>query len=171
MRRRILGFVGAMVLLGCTSAATAGVLGPFSVEAAGFSTLRDNHVEFEGIILFPDFELGWDRLVSSFDIDFDNDPFTIDGDFRLSGLNGNLNADLEGVLFSSGDFAVTAGEWVMTEGDGIFDGLAGSGVFFSFTHNETGITQFFIGGNLVPAPGALALLGCGLLGVRRRRRA
>ncbi|MEE9131032.1 MAG: hypothetical protein V3T84_13520 [Phycisphaerales bacterium] len=171
MRQRILGLVGAIALLGCTSGATAGIFGPFDLEAAGTSTVEDNHVEFEGIVLFPDFELGWTELVSHFDIDFGDVPFTIDGNFTLSGPNGDLNADFEGILFSSGDFGVTAGEWVMTGGTGIFEGLAGSGVFSSFTHLASGNTRAFIGGSLVPAPGALALLGCGLLGVRRRRRA
>ncbi len=171
MRRRILGLVGAIALMACTSAATAGILGPFDLEAAGIVTPDGNHVDFEGIVLFPDAELGWTELVASFDIDFGDAPFTIDGTFTLSGSNGNLNADLEGVVFISDDFAVAAGEWVMTGGTGIFEGLAGSGVFSSFTHNASGITRVFIGGNLVPAPGALALLGCGLLGVRRRRRA
>ncbi len=171
MRRHILGFVSAIALLGCTSAASAGVLGPFAVEGAGITVIDGEHVEFEGIVLFPDFDLGWTEMASSFDINFGDAPFTIDGTLTLSGSNGNLNADLEGVLFTSGDFAVTSGEWVMTGGTGIFNGLAASGVFASFTHLASGNTRFFIGGNLVPAPGALALLGCGLLVVRRRRRA
>ncbi len=83
-------------------------------------------------------------------------------------------ASYEGVFFpgDNGD-ATFAGVWETTETTGIYAGLFGEGQFsgsYLFEEDEAGQFILIIQGELIPAPGAAALLGLGGLVAMRRRR-
>lgn len=174
MKRLMYGMVTSAALAFGSTLATAGVVGPFEVEAEGVSTQDGAVVDFEGDVTSQTpISLNFDTLTSSITLGaVGGGPIDFTGSFVLSGADGDLFADVTGVLFDAGGFSSTAGSFIVTGGTGIFDGLTGEGVVNSLTFNEDGSTQVKIAGTLVPAPGVLGLFAVsGLVCGRRRRRA
>lgn len=168
--RRFCAAAAATTLV--AGAASAGnFLGDFEVESEGPADLTGDNFNAVTDVIFQEPALGFDTVLIDGMIDFGNDPFTNSGTFTFEGADGDLFAAFDGFVFVNDSFVSSAGDFTITGGTGVFDGVTGSGVFTVFVDDE-GIAQANFGGTIVPTPGALALLGiagCGALGRRRRR--
>ena len=175
MVRSMNGLVAGLALLGCVSAASADVHGEFSVTIQGEVDLKnlfeDLDFGFMGEdILYQEPFLEWEMLQIEAFLTGTSDPFDFEGEFDLEGGLGGLEAMMMGTLLFGDEFITAEGTWELVEGDGAFEDFTGSGDFSIMTNNMTGFTEVTISGVLVPAPGALALVACGMLVSRRRRR-
>lgn len=75
-------------------------------------------------------------------------------------VTGNLfREDPEGGIGEGSAFIGMAGVFEIVSGEGIFEGLSGGGVFTAFgVGDDAGDITVMLGGAIVPAPAALALL-------------
>lgn len=163
-------------IFGCLivcSAATADLIGPFQAQAIGTADINEPTITMSNMdVISQDPMMNFDSLDVALTLDAPGSPQGFFGSFSLSGTDGSLFADItSGSIFGLDTmFATAAGEFVIMGGTGLFEGLNGFGTFNTFINTDTGQTQVKIGGMLLPAPGALAVLGlAGLCGPRRRR--
>lgn len=169
----IIGALTACTLAVAGSTATADLIGPFQAQATGEAEFGDSTITKTNLdVIGQDPMLNFDSLDVTLTLDEPGSPQGFTGMFTLSGADGSLFADIvSGSIFGlDTNFATAAGEFVISGGTGIFEGVTGFGTLNSFTNMSTGQTQVKIGGEFLPAPGTLALLGvAGLVGPRRRR--
>ena len=157
-------------VLGLTGIAQADLVGPFQLSGEGTSEQVGDQINITADIVMGDLDL--DNASATVTLG-DSTPFQqFGGDLTLTGDDGQLFATLEGAFFEQAGFTAGSGQMEITGGTGIFEDYFGSGVFTTMTDNATGATDLQLAGELIPAPGALALLGlAGLVGSRRRRAA
>lgn len=169
MRTVLLATVLAGLLLCAT--ARADVFGQFTLVSEGLTELDGLEADYAGPVISQPASFGFDMMIAELLI---NPAFTeLDGTFEWLGANGNLFAFAEGfvTLDPEGGFASSSGSWTITGGTGVFDGVTGTGTFAALINIFTDETTVLVGGTLIPAPGAAALLMlAGLAGSRRRRR-
>ena len=175
MNRNMNSLVAGVALLGCVSAASADVHGEFSVTIQGqvdlALLLEDSEFVFMGAdVMYQEPFMAWEELAIEAFVSGMSDPFAFAGSFDLGGGLGTMEAVMMGTLVFGVEFITAEGSWELVEGYGGFEDLTGSGGFSIVTNSKTGLTEVVVGGVLIPAPGALALLACGMLVSRRRRR-
>ena len=111
------------------------------------------------------------------DIDTGSNPDSVSGSLVFTDGGGDtITISLSGSAFGTGSqFATAAGTWTMTSGTGAFSAFSGSGtwntaLFFQTAGSDKAMSMSKFGGDLVPAPGAAALMALGgLVAIRRRR--
>lgn len=165
--------VATCAIVCATTIVEADIIGPFEVQAVGEASIDESSITMTNLAVIDqqpslNFQLADVTLL----LDDPGPPQSIIGSFTLSGDSGSLSADIvSGAIFGfNSNFATAAGDFVITGGTGLFEGIIGQGSFNSFTNMNTGETQIKIGGKILPAPSALALLGiAGCCGRRRRR--
>lgn len=169
MKMRYVAAMAAAGVFALSSAAQAGLVGSFQLEGEGTAEQVGDQINLTANITSGELPLSTASATLTLG---DSNPFQqFGGDLTLTGDDGQLFATLEGAFFEQGNFTSGSGQMEITGGTGIFDGLTGDGVFTSLTNNESGDTQIKLAGELIPAPGAIALLGLGGLVAGRRRRA
>jgi len=180
MKRYVAGLTAVIAAAAFSVHASAGLIGPFELDAEGtftqtfapdFSTT--NILITAAVTADPD-GLGFTALTADVTADITaGNPFPSTGFFVLTGPGGTLTADVTGVFFDVlVPFTSAAGTFVVTGGTGIYSGLVGLGVFSAFSNLGTAnAIEIDLGGILdIPAPGALGLLGIAGLGLAGRRR-
>jgi len=145
------------------------------VETALTEDFRE--IEFESTVFAQVGPYGFTEADGMFTQTFTVDPVSDDltGVVVLTGPDpaDTVTASYDGVFFPDDMNATFAGVWELTGATGIYEGLVGDGQFSGFYLFEDAMGGDFglvIQGNLVPAPGAFALVGFGALAAARRRR-
>tara|TARA_R110000744_G_scaffold119398_2_gene222784 strand:+ start:2325 stop:2933 length:609 start_codon:yes stop_codon:yes gene_type:complete len=150
--------------------------GQVEIDSINFTVLSDSDVTFD-MLSYQIFDTWIDPVIMLFQNDGNplsdsnlvevNDDNTTGSD--TNGSLGSLDSFMT-IFLTAGDYTVTVGAWEYTTDDaeaGFGVGtVAGIGGFVP----TSGEYQLDIIGNVVPAPGALALLGLGGLAAGRRRR-
>jgi hypothetical protein len=102
-------------------------------------------------------------------------PDTVEGTFIFIGdsQTDTLQGTVSGTNIDDGNGTWTGvGSWIVTSGTGAFEGFGGSGTYTTALLFEDGsAATAFDGDIIVPTPAAGVVLGAGVLGLCRRRRA
>lgn len=134
-------------------------------------------IEFETTVDFEIGGLGITEIDGEFVQTFTGGDFdTIEGEAEFEGPSDldTISVEFAGTLFDNG-FSSFAGEWDMTASTGVYavytSGSGNNSGSYFFLDEDSGSFFAIFQGELVPAPGSLALAGLALAAATRRRRA